>query len=171
MTTHMRALTISPPDGPTFHLFGDAAIPDGSTYGYRLPDGVVAVSHRAFDAFLKAAAGLSAQLGIQPPVTLHTAWFGRLYELVGLACLEELHDEIVNTFDDLLCAGLFATVDHALATVDVDRLNIDAMVSLLMFTLAAADKLPSRADAYTRFEARIRAIGPGRADSLLSGLR
>jgi hypothetical protein len=94
------------------------------------------------DAILATAAHLA------PDVRLEEAdgiahFLVRLYE----ATSEDEHpavDEVFNFMDDHLLAGRFSVCDLALATIDPDKLLPSVVVSLLMVTRRAKEKLPSR---------------------------
>lgn len=60
--------------------------------------------------------------------------------------------------------------DALLRRLDLERLDIKALVGVLTVTLHAHDKLPYRAELFEQIRERLRREAPDRVDALLEGL-
>ena len=80
-------------------------------------------------------------------------------------------DLIFELVDELLERGAYTSVDSLMDEVDLKRLDADLVVAFLTSTLAAKDRLRRREQLLERAHARLRALVPDRAHSLIKKLR
>lgn len=79
-------------------------------------------------------------------------------------------DVIFDVIDDHLLAGEFQKVDDALKGLDPTTLPIQLRIGVLTITLYANDRLPSRAEFFSRVERSLENEPSERRLALLSGL-
>lgn len=82
----------------------------------------------------------------------------RIYMLCARHEPEEAADLVFARIDSILSAGEFEICDVLISKVDVGRLDSNLMVSFLMTTVAAAEKLPSRLGFVSKVETALRNI-------------
>lgn len=99
------------------------------------------------------------------------AWIERVYQA---GCRDQIDvglDELLRAFNQLFQASRFARADSLLQHLDLDRLaSPDLLVGLLVATLPARDRLPSRPLLVTRIRRRLTASHPERVTRLMKGL-
>lgn len=94
-------------------------------------------------------------------------WIEEVYELARSDTPRKAIVVIIGEFNNLFHAGEFAKADEACDSFEVEGLGINILVSLLMATFPAKDKLKRRDDLVRRVEARVMELDPDRVESLV----
>ena len=94
-------------------------------------------------------------------------WIEEVYALARSDTPRKAIVVIIGEFDNLFRAGEFTKADEACDSFEVERLGIGILVSLLMATFPAKDKLRRRDDLVRRLEAHIMELDPDRVESLV----
>lgn len=123
--------------------------------------GIVLERARGVQQGLRAALGRERRL----------EWLDDVYSLVAREKIDDAIDIVLRELDTLLEEGRLDDVDSALAAIDVERLDINLMLSVLTITLSASDTLKRRARFLERVEKKLEEQAPSRVERLLEGLR
>ncbi len=99
-------------------------------------------------------------------------WMDQVYELASSDTPRKALGVIIENFDRLFEAAAFMEADEVCRAFDVERVNnTSVLVSLLMATFVAKDRLRGRGALIRRVEERLTELVPDRVASLLRTLR
>jgi hypothetical protein len=97
-------------------------------------------------------------------------WLNLIYDFVENNLVDEAIDLLFTKINELLINKEFECCDALLKAIQIKRLNVDLLISLLSITLSAANKLPFRKELVINVEKRITELAPDRVHSLLKNL-
>ena len=101
--------------------------------------------------------------------TIAATFLDSVYIFAAAARKAQSLDYIYNTLDEMLLARRFTHVDAILEAVDVNRLPISNLLSILFVSLQWKSELQSRSLFFDAVKVRCESEAPARSDRLLLG--
>jgi hypothetical protein len=122
------------------------------------------------NVFVRAATEAVSR-GTRASVDARLAWLEDAYREVANKRFDAATDMLLEHLDDLLGDGDIAGANSVLQALDVERLDIQSMLTVLAVTRPAKEQLANRARFLGHVEEQLADEGSVRAERLLAGLR